>query len=345
MWQTAGQDRIIKIVKGSLELRSLAHAYLFVGPAHVGKMTLALDLARALNCNSGESPCGSCRTCQRIGQGIYSDVIIIDKNTGRDPKDRKKASEISIDTIRELMQRGSNLPPYEGKYKVFIIEDADLMSEEAANCLLKTLEEPPPYILIILLTSEEHKLLPTVLSRCQRFELKPVAVAQIEEKLSSREGVPNEKVKLLARLSGGCLGWALNALDNEGYLINRKERFSDFVSLLGQNWDERLSFVQQLPSDRSNAEEILKLWLLWCRDVLLVKYNCDEAVINIDCIHDLKAWANVMTVPEIKEFIDCLNRAVVNLNRNANLHLLFEVIMLDMPRKEKRGEYAINSSR
>jgi DNA polymerase-3 subunit delta' len=345
MWQTAGQDRIVKIIKDSIQLRSLAHAYLFAGPAHVGKMTLALDLARALNCSGSEPPCGSCRTCQRIEQGKYPDVIIIDKNAGRDPKDRKKATEISIDTIRELMQRGSNLPPYEGKYKVFIIDDADLMSEEAANCLLKTLEEPPHYILIILLTTEEHKLLPTVLSRCQRFELKPVAMQEIEEKLCRREGVPEEKVKLLARLSGGCLGWALNALDDEGYLVNRRERLSEFISLMGQNWDERFRYVQQLPSDRNGAEDILKLWLLWCRDVLLVKYNCDGAVINIDCVKDLKAWANMMTVPEIKEFIDCLNRAVVNLSRNVNLHLLFEVIMLDMPRKEKRGEYAINSSR
>ena len=78
----------------------------------------------------------------------------------------------------------------------------------------------------------------------------------------------------------------------------------------------------------------------WCRDVMLVKYNCDGPVINIDCAHDLKAWANMLTVPEIKEFIDGLNQAVINLNRNANLHLLFQVLMLDMPRKEKRGEFA-----
>ncbi len=345
MWQTAGQDLIIKIIRDSIKLRSLAHAYLFVGPAHVGKMTLALDLARALNCHSGIPPCSSCHTCQRIGEGKYPDVIVIDKNVGREPKDRKKATEISIDTIREMMQRGSNLPPYEGKYKVFIIEDADLMSEEAANCLLKTLEEPPHYILIILLTTEEHKLLPTVLSRCQRFELKPVSIPEIEERLSSREGIPAEKIKLLAKLSGGCLGWALNALDDDGYLMNRKDRLSEFISLIGQNWGERLSYVQQLPSDRNSAEEILKLWILWCRDVLLIKYNCDGAVVNIDCVEDLKAWANMLTVPEIKEFIDCLNMSTINLNRNMNLHLLFEVIMLDMPRKEKRGEYAINSSR
>ncbi len=345
MWQTTGQDRIIKIFKDSLALRSLAHAYLLVGPAHVGKMTIALDLARALNCSSDKAPCGSCRVCERIGQSKYPDVVIIDKNSGRDPRDRKKATEISIDTIRELMQRCANLPPYEGKYKVFIIDDADSLSEEAANCLLKTLEEPPAYILIILLTTEEHKLLPTVLSRCQRFELKPVSVKDIEERLAEREGVPAEKVKLLARLSGGCLGWALNALDDERYLVERKARLSEFISLIGQNWDERLAYVQQLPSDRNSAEEIIKLWILWCRDVMLVKYNCDASVINIDCAHDLKAWANIMTVPEIKEFIDGLNQAIINLNHNANLHLLFEVIMLDMPRKEKRSEYAINSAR
>ena len=177
MWQTSGQDRLIGFLKDSIGRGSLAHAYLFVGPPQVGKITLAIDLARALNCPSAESPCGTCRTCQRIGEGKHPDVVIINKNTGRDAKDRKKSTEISIDTIRDFLQKSSNLPPYEGKFKIYIIDDADLMSVEAANCLLKTLEEPPPHVVIILLTSEEKLLLPTVVSRCQRFELKPVAIS------------------------------------------------------------------------------------------------------------------------------------------------------------------------
>ena len=212
MWRTAGQDRIIGFLKDSMARHSLAHAYLLAGPPHIGKMTLALDLACALNCGEGNSPCGSCRACQRIQQGKYPDVIVIDKYAGRDQKDRRKATEIGIDTVRELLQRGSSLPPYEGNYKVFIIDDADLMSAEAANCLLKTLEEPPQHVIILLLTARENALLPTVVSRCQRFELKPVAVAEIESRLQIIDGLNTDKIKLLSRLSGGCLGWAISAL-------------------------------------------------------------------------------------------------------------------------------------
>jgi len=338
MWQTTGQDRIISFLTDSIGRGTLAHAYLFVGPPHVGKMTLAIDLARALNCTGDHPPCGTCHTCQRIAQGKHPDVVMIDKNAGRDPKDRKKASEISIDTIREHLQRGSNLPPYEGQYKVYIVEDADLMSVEAANCLLKTLEEPPQHVVIVLLTAEENVLLPTVISRCQRFELKPVSLTEIESRLSAGAGLPQEKVKLLARLSGGCLGWALSATGDDGFLKTRETRLTEFISLINLGWDERLCYIQQIPSDRKGIAEIFGLWISWCRDVMLIKYNCEAAVTNLDHINDLKIWANMMTVPEIKDLIDCLNSAVVNLSYNANLHLLLEVLMLDMPRKEKRAD-------
>jgi DNA polymerase-3 subunit delta' len=327
-----------------MKRRSLAHAYLLVGPPHIGKMTLALDLASALNCGEGTPPCGSCRACQRIQQGKYPDVIVIDKYAGRDQKDRRKATEISIDTVRELLQRGSSLPPYEGNYKVFIIDDADLMSAEAANCLLKTLEEPPQYVIILLLTSQENALLPTVVSRCQRFELKPIAVSEIENRLSKLNGLNPDKIKLLSRLSGGCLGWAITALSDESYLQSRDLRLGEFSSLLTRSWSDRLSYIQQLPSDRNSVEDVIKLWLSWCRDVMLLKYNCEDAIINLDKINDIKLWANMLTILEIKEFISSLNRMLVNLSYNANLHLLFEVIMLDMPKKEKRADYATNSA-
>lgn len=338
MWQTAGQEHIVGFLTESILRNRMAHAYLLVGPPHVGKMTLAIDLARALNCTAENAPCGICRTCQRIVQGKHPDVVMIDKNTGRDPSERKKAAEISIDAIREFVQKGASLPPYEGKYKVYIIEDAELMSVEASNCLLKTLEEPPPHVVLILLTTEEGALLPTVISRCQRFELKPVPLAVIEKRLTEIHGLAPERVKLLSKLSGGCLGWALLSAGDVSFLKSREDRVDEFVALINKNWDERLLYIQQLPSDRQVIAEILALWISWCRDVLLIKYNCDEVVANIDRIADLKAWAGMLTVPEIKDFIDCLNTAIANLLYNANLHLILEVLMLDMPRKEKRAD-------
>jgi DNA polymerase III subunit delta' len=344
MWQTAGQDRIINFLKDSIARKSLAHAYLFVGPPSVGKTTLAIDLARALNCPAGDAPCATCRTCQRIAEGKFADVVMINKNTGRDARDKRKSTEISIDTIRDFLQKSANLPPYEGRFKTYIIDNADMMSVEAANCLLKTLEEPPPHVVIILLTSEEKLLLPTVVSRCQKFELKPMAVAETEATLSRLEGIAQDQVKLLARLSKGCLGWALSAAGDGSLLKGRDQRLDEFSALITRNWDERLSYIQQLPSDRSSIEELLKLWLSYCRDVLLIKYNCGDAVSNLDRANDLKSWANMLTVTEIKEFIDNLNEALTFLSYNANTHLLFETLMLEMPKKEKRGDYVTISS-
>jgi DNA polymerase-3 subunit delta' len=344
MWQTAGQERLINYLRDAIDHGTMAHAYLFVGPAHIGKMTLALELASALNCEQACPPCKLCRVCQRIEQGKHPDVIVIDKNSGRDAKDRKKSTEIGIDTIREMLQKGANLPPYEGRYKIFIIDNADLLSTEAANCLLKTLEEPPQHIVILLLTSEEKTLLQTIVSRCQRFELKPVPTVEIEKRLSQVEQLDQGTIKLLARLSGGCMGWALTAVNDTGYLQNREQRLSEFSSLLTKNWDDRLSYILQLPSDRGGAEETIKLWLSWCRDVMLLKYNCEDAVTHLDKLNDVRTWANMLTVLEIKDFIDSLNKMLAYLSYNANLHLLFEVLMLDMPRKERRADYALNSA-
>ena len=343
MWQTIGQERTIQLLKNSLEHGKLAHAYLLVGPPHVGKMRLAIDLAKALNCVGSDPPCNLCLACQRIENGKHSDIIIIDKYTGRDSKDKKKATEISIDTIRDFMQRNANLPPYEGRYKIFIIDNAELMSSAAANCLLKILEEPPEHVIIILLTPAENQLLPTIISRCQRLELRPMPILKIESTLAATAKLDTDKSRLLARLSAGCLGWALSAMQDESYLQNRQSLLSEFISMIDSSWSSRLSYIQKIPSDRAAAEAMIKLWMQWYRDMLLVKYNREEAIINLDHIAELKFWASTLTIAEIKEFIDSLNRALNNLAYNVNLHLLFEVIMLDMPKKKEGTEPALSS--
>jgi DNA polymerase-3 subunit delta' len=205
MWQVIGQDKILSLLDYSLETNAIAHAYLVAGPRHVGKGTLAFNLAQALNCDSPEPPCGQCRSCQRILEGKHADVIPL----GLDSK-----TEIGIDDIRGL-QRLANLPPYEGKYKVFIIDDAEYLSTEAANSLLKILEEPPQRVVWLLLAAEEEHLLPTIISRCQRLELKPVPSEQVQETLVNSYNIEANRAKLLAQLCHGRFGWALSALAND----------------------------------------------------------------------------------------------------------------------------------
>src|SRR4030042_2469284 len=204
MWRVIGHPRAVELLDNSLKRERLSHAYLFVGPAHVGKMTLAVSLAQALNCEAEDPPCGECQACRRIEAGKHADVQVIGLTYDRNAAGRLR-TEISIDQIREL-QHTASLPPYEGRKKVFIIDGAECLNMEAANCLLKTLEEPPSYVLLILLAVNDRVLLPTIVSRCQRIELGPLSCDLVERTLIEREGIAPEKARVLARLCGGGIG-------------------------------------------------------------------------------------------------------------------------------------------
>jgi DNA polymerase-3 subunit delta' len=333
MWQTIGQPEALALLEHSLSTGNLAHAYLFTGAPNIGKTTLALDLARAVNCQGSEPPCSECQSCHRITDGKHTDTTIISLNSAKDSGEAKSRVEISIDDIREL-QHSASLPPYEGKCKIFIIDGAEYLSTEAANCLLKTIEEPPPHIMILLLTAEEPRLLPTVVSRCQRIELKPMPSAEIERILIESHGVDCDRARLLAGLSHGCLGWALRVSANDSYLTQRTQRLTEMFSLIDAGWEERFSYAAKLGNDRKSAEEIIKLWLVWWRDVMLNKCGCKQTTTNVDYTSKLEEWAQVLSLLEIRNFIDSLRQSLNQIAVNANLRLVFEILMLNMPKKE-----------
>ena len=327
MWQVIGQDKILSLLDYSLKNNAIAHAYLIVGPRHVGKGTLASNLAQALNCDGPELPCGQCRSCQRILEGKHADITPI----GLDSK-----TEIGIDDIRGL-QRIANLPPYEGKYKVFIIDDAEYLSTEAANSLLKILEEPPQSVVWLLLVAEEEHLLPTIISRCQRLELKPVPSEQVQEALVNSYGIETNRAKLLAQLCRGRLGWALSALANDDILEQRSQRIDRLVSLLTASLDQRFAYAQELASqfsqNRRTGAEIIKIWLDWWRDLMLIKGGCREAIINIDYKAILEEQARGLSLSEIKAFLTSLCLLQDEISKNVNPRLVFEWLMLNLPRK------------
>ena len=330
MWQVIGQDKILSLLDYSLKTDTIAHAYLLAGPRHVGKGTLAFNLAQALNCDGPELPCGQCRSCRRILEGKHADVTPI----GLDSK-----TEIGIDDIRGL-QRLANLPPYEGKCKVFIIDDAEYLSTEAANSLLKILEEPPPRVVWLLLAAEEERLLPTIISRCQRLELKPVPSEQVQEILVNSYNADADKAKLLTQLCHGRLGWALSALANDDILEQRSQRIARLVSLLtptGRNLEQRFAYAQELASqfsqNRRAGAEIIEIWLDWWRDLMLIKGACKEAIINVDYEIALEEQARGLSLSEIKGFLANLCLLQEEISKNVNPRLALEWLMLNLPRK------------
>jgi DNA polymerase-3 subunit delta' len=306
------------------------HAYLFAGPPQVGKRTLALELAQALNCEGPEPPCQECSPCRRIAGGIHADVQLVGVETG----DGGVHKDIRIQQIRDV-ERAVSLRPFEGRCRVVIIDPADAMNEEAQNAFLKTLEEPPPDVVFVLVTSRPQALRDTILSRCQRLDLSLLPVPQLEEALRQRWSVAPRQAQLLARLSRGRLGWAIAAHQDEEMLRVRHEALMDIRTLPERTIQERFVYASEVASrfsrDRATVLAVLDLWREWWRDVLLVSSGCQDAITNLDLWDILKVEAGRYDPAQVAAFLRSLAASKRRLEENVNPRLALEVLMIDLP--------------
>jgi DNA polymerase-3 subunit delta' len=335
VWRTRGQNEIIALFENELKTGSLSHAYLLIGPKHIGKTTISYDLALAVNCVEDAGPCLKCDSCQRILKGLHTDVFYLGIDNSFNNREQKTKTEIGIDDIKKLQQY-AGLPPYEGKYKIFIIDGADQISIEAANCLLKTLEEPPGRVILMLQATDETRILPTIVSRCQKINLKQPPIKIIEDILIEDYSAEAEQAKIIARLSEGCLGWAINCLEDDSELQTRQQLLTELDSLISFNISERFNYIALLENgrksiDRKKAESLLNHWLTWWRDLLLIKNNYKDNVVNIDYLPALDKWSHILDTTDILKFIENLQKALLLISKNANIRLLLEVLMFDMP--------------
>lgn len=334
MWEVIGQERAVSLLKHSLVSGRLSHAYLIVGPPHIGKMTLALNLAQALNCEAEDKPCLKCDSCKKIKETKHSDVQVI--GLTRDEEDTE-AKNIHTEQIKGIIY-DSSLPPFEGKYKVFIIDGAELLSIEAANRLLKTLEEPEAKIIFILLTTNEKRLLKTVVSRCQRIELKPMSLAEEAKVLTEKFGANAEQARLLAGLSHGCLGWAITVSKDAQILARRQETLDEIINMIKGDSEGRFAYVGKLAADftknRQAVYDTLEMWLDFWRDLLLVKLECANMITNIDRQDYLTKIAANLNLSQIRHYMQSIESAAMQLKQNVNTRLALEVMMLDLPKLE-----------
>ncbi len=380
-WQTIGHDKAVSTLVRSLESGRMAHAWLLAGPAHVGKMTLAIDLARLVNCTAedvGDKPCGECRQCQRISNSLHADVRIISQGGSASGVTRRTA--ISVEQIREA-QREAVLKPYEGRYRVFIIEDAESFTQEAANALLKMLEEPPEGVIFVLLASEvrdssedesagfitfsaEHEhdrvaalldavpqvggILPTILSRCQTLELRPLPANTVQRELERRFNLPTDEATEIARLSKGRLGWALQAASDPQILARRGERLDEIEAVLTGGLDEKFAYAERQAASFGRGREAvyaeLQLWLDWWRDVLVIGEGNDNLTLNLSRLDTLKAAALSCDSMQVVRAIRAIQETTSMLESNVNPRLCIEGMMLRMPQLEIQTSEAQTSS-
>ncbi len=330
MWQLIGQDRAVLQLKRNLGTGTAARSYLFTGPPGIGKMTLATSLAQALNCPSEEPPCGQCPSCQRIAARKHPDVEVIDLASDAEGN----RTEIGIDRVRRL-QHDANLSPFEGICRVFIVDGAELLSTEAANCFLKTLEEPVDRVVFVLLAVDEELLPATVVSRCQRLELRPALASVIEAYLIDKLELQPPQAGLLARLSRGRPGWAITAAGDSTLMEQRAERMESLRAALEGDYEERFSYAARLAAGfgrkRQGVFDVLDLWTVFWHDLMLIRLGLKEAVTNTDIEAELARRADGYSLEEIRDTINSILKTQQGLRSNANARLALELLMLQVP--------------
>jgi DNA polymerase III subunit delta' len=321
-WNTIGHEWAIAMLKRAAETQP-SHAYLFVGPTQIGKLTLAEDFARALNCTSADGrPCGLCRACQTIAAGLHPDVRMVRRLPDK--------SEILVEQLREL-QNELALKPYEARWRVALIENINEANVNAANAFLKTLEEPAPQVVLLLTAHNPEAVLATIRSRCQVIPLRPLPITQIEQALQEKHGLEPERARLLARLSGGRIGWAIAAVQDDDLLAQRSAHLSELLAVLPQSRSARIELAGRLARDDKEVMLVLDLWLSWWRDLLLVKGRCADSIVNMDFRERLARDAERLELGAIQQYVLRIQAARQQVDQNVNARLALEVMLLGAP--------------
>lgn len=323
-WNLLGHEWAVDMLKQHIARDAVRHAYLFTGPPGLGRRTLALRFAQALNCpqpTTPGQPCGTCRDCKQIESMQHPDLSILQAET--------EGGTLKVDQVRE-MRRALTLKPYQSKYRVALFLRFQEASEGAANALLKTLEEAPGHVILILTADNPEQLLPTITSRCEILRLRPLPVDVIEDHLKSH-GAETENAHLIAHVSSGRPGYALRLLENESALEFRAERLADLAGLLASTRVQKFKYAEALVKDKDAMRQTLQVWLSYWRDVLLRISGAAVPIANVDQNETITSLAKRLTLEGVRRVVHDQEKALERLERNVNPRLLAEVLLLDLP--------------
>lgn len=328
-WNIVGHEHIIDILRRTLAAQQVRHAYLFTGPPHIGKSLLAQRLAQTLLCTGGpdphvspQEPCNHCLSCRKVLHGNHPDIHVISKAADK--------QFIVIEQVRAL-QSDASRRTMEGRRNIFIIENAHEMNVQAANCILKTLEEPEPDVVLLLTVPDAGLLIPTILSRVQLLSMQLLKAQQIQDALVQRWEVEPTEAALIASLSAGRLGWAVEAAEDEDLLDERRSQLEGLSKLPTLSRVQRFDYVQRLGTDGEKVRHMLELWLLWWRDMVLAANNCLDLTANADMRDLLKSQSAKVSSLEAERMVRAILQTQESIEQNVNARVALEVLMLDTP--------------
>jgi len=325
--QILGQEKAVAVLRNALRNGRLAHTYVFIGPEGVGKRLTALALVKAANCQSPPQPeecCEKCPSCVKVNTSNHADVIRLEP----------EGEVMKIGQIRE-MQKRLHFRPMEGGRRACILDSADRLTDEASNALLKTLEEPPQETHLFLITSRPHRLLPTILSRCQWVKFRPLSTAHIAQILQKAHGLDPEKAQFYASLAGGSAGQA-EALSNRVDFQKRLDWLQLFSALPGKTTEEIFELGERMAKEEEEIQDLLELWKIWVRDLVVFKTAGEDStkrLINHDLESEVARTAKKSSLDQLDGIFHLISEVQNSLFLNANRQLALETLMLEIRRE------------
>lgn len=317
-----GNEQVKDYLQNALTTETVSHSYIFSGEDGVGKGLFAEEFAKMLQCSAQtEKPCGHCRSCIQAASHNHPDIIYVQ---------HEKPGTIGVDDIRKGLVNDIQIRPYQGSYKIYIIDEAEKLSIQAQNAMLKTIEEPPAYGIVLLLTSNLSTFLPTIRSRCVELSVRPVTDVEEDAYLRSR-GVPPEKIPSIIRFTRGNLGKALKMAGSDDFMDMIQKLQSVLKQVHSMNTEQLIQTVALLGTYQSEIKDCLDFIEQWYRDVLLFKATNDmNLLIFQEEGFELKRAVQRISYEGIEAILQAIQRARRRLDANVNFDLTIQLLLETM---------------
>lgn len=316
-----GHKDILKYISSAVENNRVSHAYILNGERGSGKKMLANLFAMTLLCETGDNePCGKCHSCKQAESGNHPDIIRVT---------HEKPNSISVDDIRTQVNNTVDIKPYQGPYKVYIIPQADMMTPQAQNAILKTIEEPPSYVVFLLLTENAETLLPTINSRCVMLKLRNIKDTLIKKYLMENLEIPDYKADMCTAFAQGNMGRAIMLANSDHFNEIREEAVQLLKHINEMELNEIVAAVKNISVYKLEITDYLDIIMIWYRDVLLYKATKEiDKVVFKDQLQSIKEQARKSSYEGIELILESLEKAKARLKANVNFDLVMELLFL-----------------